>query len=130
MSFNYSKAFVTLAATDSAVLVQFYAQLLEQTPDPYILDVYAEFQLKGLRLGIFQPKESHHEFAAAGGGMSLCLEVEDLETAIAHITQIGHPPPGKIITASHGREIYAYDPAGNRLILYSPKRIDDQPIAQ
>ncbi|MGL4502923.1 MAG: glyoxalase, partial [Planktothrix sp.] len=25
---------------------------------------------------------------------------------------------GEIITAAHGREIYAYDPMGNRLILY------------
>ena len=123
MSFNYTKAFVTLAATNSAALVQFYAQLLEQTPDPYIFDVYAEFQLKGLRLGIFQPKESRQsEFAASSGGMSLCLEVEDLEAAIAHLTKMGHPPPGEIITASHGREIYAYDPAGNRLILHQSQR--------
>jgi hypothetical protein len=31
---------------------------------------------------------------------------------------LGYPPPGEIITASHGREIYTYDPAGNRLILH------------
>jgi hypothetical protein len=50
--------------------------------------------------------------------MSLCLEVSDLEDAIAHITALGFPPPGEILTASHGREIYAYDPDGNRLILH------------
>jgi len=50
--------------------------------------------------------------------MSLCLEVADLEGAIAHLTQLGYPPSGAIITASHGREVYAYDPDGNWLILH------------
>jgi predicted enzyme related to lactoylglutathione lyase len=120
MAFHYTTAFVTLAATDAETLVQFYAQLLEQEPKPYIPNVYAEFQLSGLRLGIFKPKQSHRvEFEnSAQSGMSLCLEVDDLEEAIAHLTTLGYPPPGEITTASHGREIYAYDPAGNRLILH------------
>jgi hypothetical protein len=50
--------------------------------------------------------------------MSLCLEVTDLENAIAHVTALGYPPPGEIITGSHGREIYAYDPDRNRLIIH------------
>ncbi len=50
--------------------------------------------------------------------MSLCLDVENLEVAIAHLTQLGYPPSGDIITASHGREMYAYDPDGNWLILH------------
>ncbi|MEL6928818.1 MAG: VOC family protein, partial [Cyanobacteria bacterium J06600_6] len=41
-----------------------------------------------------------------------------LEQAIACISKLGCPPPGEIITASHGREIYGYDPAQNRLILH------------
>jgi predicted enzyme related to lactoylglutathione lyase len=120
MAFHYTTAFVTLAASDAETLVQFYAQLLEQEPKPYIPNVYAEFQLSGLRLGIFKPKQSHRvEFEnSAQSGMSLCLEVDDLEEAIAHLTTLGYPPPGEITTASHGREIYAYDPAGNRLILH------------
>ncbi len=120
MAFHYTTAFVTLAATDAETLVQFYAQLLEQEPKPYIPNVYAEFQLSGLRLKIFKPKQSHRvEFEnSAQSGMSLCLEVDDLEEAIAHLTTLGYPPPGEITTASHGREIYAYDPAGNRLILH------------
>jgi predicted enzyme related to lactoylglutathione lyase len=74
-------------------------------------------------LGIFKPKENHRvEFEnSAQSGMSLCLEVDDLEKAIAHLTSIGYPPPGEITTASHGREIYAYDPANNRLILHQSK---------
>ena len=49
---------------------------------------------------------------------AVCLEVADLERAIACLSELGYSPPGEIITASHGREIYAYDPTGNRLILH------------
>src|SRR5688572_27670529 len=119
MTFQYTDAFVTLATADAETLVRFYRQLLHQEPKPYIPHVYAEFQLTGLRLGIFLPKATHlEEFAKSMlSGMSLCLEVDNLEDAIAHLTRIGYPPPGEITTASHGREIYAYDPMGNRLIL-------------
>ncbi|MGF1479900.1 MAG: VOC family protein [Cyanophyceae cyanobacterium] len=117
---KYTDAFVTLAAADSTVLVNFYRQLLGKEPHPHIPNVYAEFRLSGLRLGIFQPRaDRQSEFAdSTQSGMSLCLEVEDLEAVIAHLTQIGASPPGKMTVASHGREIYAYDPAGNRLILH------------
>jgi predicted enzyme related to lactoylglutathione lyase len=120
MSLQYTDAFVTLAAADAEILVRFYRQLLDQEPKPYIPHVYAEFHLTGLRLGIFQPKPTHlEEFAnSMQSGMSLCLEVDHLEDAIAHLTRIGYPPPGEITTASHGREIYVYDPTGNRLILH------------
>ncbi|MBE9078454.1 VOC family protein [Romeria aff. gracilis LEGE 07310] len=112
-------ALVTLASEQFETIVTFYSQLLGQEPQPYQVQVYAEFQLPGLRLGIFKPKaDSAQEFAAASsGGLSLCIEVADLERAIAHLTQLGQPP-GPIISASHGQEIYAYDPAGNRLILH------------
>ncbi len=121
MTFQYTDAFVTLAAADAEILVWFYRQLLEQEPKPYIPNVYAEFRLTGLRLGIFQPKPNHRqEFEnSSQSTMSLCLEVDDLEDAIAHLTSMGYPPPGEITTASHGREIYAYDPVGNRLILHA-----------
>ncbi len=121
MTFQYTDAFVTLAAANAETLVRFYSQLLAQEPKPYIPNVYAEFRLTGLRLGIFQPKPNHwQEFEnSSQSGMSLCLEVDDLEEAIAHLTSLGYPPPGEITTASHGREIYAYDPVGNRLILHT-----------
>ncbi len=123
MRFRYTDAFVTLAAIDIDTLVEFYSQLLTQEPSPFIPKIYAEFQLSGLRLGIFKPKQKHEqEFAnSAHSGMSLCLEVEDLEEAIAHLTSLGYPPPGEVTTASHGREIYAYDPARNRLILHQSR---------
>jgi predicted enzyme related to lactoylglutathione lyase len=120
MTFQYTKAFVTLAATDVEMMLQFYNQLLDQEPTLHIPKVYAEFQLPGLRLGIFKPRDNHRfEFESpTQSGMSLCLEVDDLEGAIAHLTVLGYPPVGTITTASHGREIYAYDPSSNRLILH------------
>ena len=114
MTFRCSDAFVTLAVADIETLVKFYAQLLNQQPKPCIPNVYAEFQLPELRLGIFKPKENHRvEFEnSTPSGMSLCLEVEDLEKAItltgflriAHLTNLGHPPPGKIMLMTQ-REI-------------------------
>jgi catechol 2,3-dioxygenase-like lactoylglutathione lyase family enzyme len=118
--FQCTDAFITLASTDIKELVLFYTQLLGQEPKQYTPNIYADFQLPGLRLGIFKPKQSNEsEFEnSAKGGMSLCLEVRDLQAAIAHLATLGYPPPGEIVTASHDREIYAYDPNGNRLILH------------
>lgn len=119
MSFEYRDALVTLAAVDFEVVVKFYAELLAQEPKPYVLQVYAEFRMAGLRLGIFKPKATHEaEFNSIGGGMSLCLEVVDLEQAIADLANLGYPVSGEVMIASHGREIYAYDPMHNRLILH------------
>ena len=118
--FRCRDAFLTLAGEDFKRLVDFYCKLLRRNPQPYRPEVYAEFQLPGMRLGIFKPNIDHAaEFAGpSSGGLSLCLEVEDLEGAIAHLTNLGYPPPDAIVAASHGQEIYAYDPAGNRIILH------------
>ncbi|WP_330219970.1 VOC family protein [Chroogloeocystis siderophila] len=108
-----------MAANDLEKLVLFYSNLLNLTPQQYTPNRYAEFKLPGLRLGIFRPKQSHEaEFKNSSSAMSLCLEVNHLENAIARLTHLGYPPPGEIITASHGKEIYAYDSEGNRLILH------------
>ncbi len=120
MGLRCKTVFVALADREDNRLQYFYQQLLEQDPVVNIPNVYAEFQLPGLCLGLFHPKADHQaEFvASSSGGMSLCIEVEDLEAAIAHLSAIGYPPPGQIQHASHGREIYAYDPCGDRLILH------------
>lgn len=130
MALKCTGALVTLAAWQFNVLVDFYGDLLGQQPMVLMPNRYAEFELPGVRLGIFQPKEKEGEgeiiqnskFKIQNShrdrGLGLCLEVEDLEEAIAHLTDLGYPPSGKIITASHGREIYAYDPEGNWLILH------------
>ncbi len=125
MSFVYTEAFVTIATTKYQELIEFYRQLLNQEPQPYLPGNYAEFKLAGLRLGIFRPKTNNQqEFANAGSTMSICLEVENLEDAIAHLAAMGSPLTGEIIVASHGREIYAYDPVGNRLILHQSRSLN------
>jgi predicted enzyme related to lactoylglutathione lyase len=120
MALTCKTTFLTLATTHFESLVQFYRQVFERSPSPYIPHIYAEFQLPGLRLGIFQPNAANQaEFAlSTNTTMSLCVEVADLEEAIAHLTTFGYAPAGSIKTASHGHEIYAYDPDGNRLILH------------
>jgi predicted enzyme related to lactoylglutathione lyase len=119
---NFNAVFVALA--DGGTLVAFYKALFGQEPSVEIPQVYAEFALPGTRLGLFNPKATHRaEFVApSSGGMSLCIEVENLDAAIAHLTHLGCPPPGDIQQASHGREIYAYDPCSNRLILHESRK--------
>lgn len=137
MPLSYTHAFVALAASNFEPLVQFYAHLLGVPPAPYTADRYAEFQLSGVRLGIFKPS-AHHESQFAPtplGSMSLCLEVADLEDAIQSVQatyaalqrqalipdDLTHPI-SPVITASHGREVYVHDPANNRLILHEARR--------
>ncbi len=116
----FTAALVTIASVNFDQIVDFYTQLLGSVPQPYIPQVYAEFLVADLRLGIFAPKSSNRsEFGQpSNSGMSLCLEVDSLERSIDSLAQLGYPPPGQITTAAHGREIYAYDPDGNRLILH------------
>ncbi|MEQ9372650.1 MAG: VOC family protein [Coleofasciculus chthonoplastes F3-SA18-01] len=124
MKFHLHRAWVTIAATNIEPLVEFYSQLLAESPHCHSPNTYAEFQLPGLRLGLFKPRDNHRqEFEQSEqSGLSLCLDVDDLDAAIAQLSNMGYPPPGEIIVASHGREIYAYDPNGNRLILHQPQR--------
>jgi catechol 2,3-dioxygenase-like lactoylglutathione lyase family enzyme len=118
MVLHCNGALVTLATADLAKLTRFYGDLFGVQPEVSLGGVYAEFQLPGLRLGIFRPR-SHDggEFVPGSGAMSLCLQVDNLEDAIAHFQDLGYPPPGDLIVASHGREIYVFDPDGNRIIL-------------
>ncbi|MEL6441890.1 MAG: VOC family protein [Cyanobacteria bacterium J06621_8] len=120
MEFACLEVFITIAAEKIQPLVDFYSQLLQQQPAINHPSIYAEFQLKTLKIGIFRPKSEHKdEFDQHHpGSISFCLEVTSLEEAIARVSALGCPPPGEIIQASHGREIYAYDPLGNRLILH------------
>ncbi len=113
------EAFVALASTQLNRQVDFYRAFLAIEP-VLLTPTYAEFRLPGLRLALFTPKASHREeFAhSAGSPLSLCLEVKDLRGAIARLHSLGYPPPGDIMHTSHGQEIYAYDPEGNRLILH------------
>lgn len=123
MVFQYTDAFVTIATIDIEKIILFYTDFLGDKPVKLIPKIYAEFQLSGVKIGIFKAKKTNEsEFInSVKSKMSLCLEVSNLEDAIAHLTVLGYPPPGEITTASHGREIYAYDPDGNRIILHQSK---------
>lgn len=124
MVFHPQSPLLTIATQQLSVLMGFYQALLQCRPTLYQLERYGEFALQGMRLGIFQVKpDQWPEFdGPTRGAMSLCLAVDDLGEAIAHLTQLGCPPPGPIRMASHGREIYGYDPDGNRIILYEARR--------
>jgi predicted enzyme related to lactoylglutathione lyase len=124
MTLEFTKALVTLATIKFEEIVDFYSVFLGRSPNQYIANSYAEYQLPEMRLGIFKPKGTHEsEFVGtAKGKMSICLEVSNLEEAISHISNIGYPPPEEITVASHGREVYAYDPDGNRIILHESQR--------
>jgi predicted enzyme related to lactoylglutathione lyase len=121
MALAITTAFVAIATPHMDRAIAFYQALLGQPPQPYQPGRYGEFHLPGLRLGVFTPRADHRsEFQAPSSGpMSLCLEVDDLEAAIAQVTALGYGLPGDVISASHGREVYATDPDGNRLILHS-----------
>lgn len=123
-----SEIYIALASTRLRAQVKFYSSFFSMPPQVQT-DSYAEFRFPGLKLAIFTPNakglsEFHVKASAQGlaqnskSPMSFCMEVESLTGAIAHLTELGYPPPGDIIRASHGQEIYAYDPDGNRLILH------------
>lgn len=122
-SLHYQRAWITLAPKNFSKACEFYSQLFGKPPDQTLIRsdqlIYAEFHLTGFNLGIYAPK-SHPE-PSGYSPLSMCFQVDDLESSIAHITNLGYPPPGEIVIASHGREVYAFDPDGNRLILYQAK---------
>lgn len=121
MSLNYHRSWLTIATLNVGQLVDFYSQVLQVQPQVYQVDVYAEFHLTtGLVLGIFKTRSRDiNEFnQPEKSALSLCLQVEDLESAIAHLQICGYNHKLDIITASHGQETYIYDPDGNRIILY------------
>lgn len=124
MSLNYREIFITIAAVEFDRVKQFYRQILGKEPDPYLANVYAEFSLNCCKIGIFKPKKDHEaEFSYSyKSGLSLCIEVRDIEDAIAYLNNIGYQPTGNINHASHGKEIYIYDPGGNRLILHQANK--------
>ncbi|WP_199858214.1 VOC family protein [Limnothrix sp. PR1529] len=126
---DYRGALVVLADGMGGQLGAFYRSLLGD-PVRSIGSGYWEFGLTGgLRLGIFRPQpEQMERFQGATGGLCLCLEVVNLDQAIALVSDRGATLAGPVRIASHGREIDAIDPAGNRLILYEPNELANSGI--
>ncbi len=103
---------VSIATPDHQRLEEFYTALLQQEPTMRLGDHYCEYQLPGLRLGVYGSDKP--EFAAMAGAVSICVQVERLEDWL---------PPDQdyvIKTASHGREVELRDPDGNRLVIHEP----------
>lgn len=113
------RLWITLAAVNLEAIVSFYTKILGQDPDFYQIDRYAEFNLHHCRLGLFKPQfDQEFRFAPTSTSpMSLCLTVTDLEAARMCLKEAG-ASLGNTIVSSHGQEIDAYDPLGNRIILY------------
>jgi predicted enzyme related to lactoylglutathione lyase len=124
--FSYSAALITIAAIDLDRLLPFYTVLLGQEPQPYQPQVYGGFQVAGLDLGIFQPNPNNiGEFQHQGGGaVSLCLSVNNIEAVIEYLAAAGYPQTTTVMTASHGRECYIYDPEENRIILHQGQKLN------
>ncbi len=115
---------LAIATPNFSKMVTFYRQLLQQEPEPFQADRYAEFQLPNLCIALFPPKpDQQPEFSQAKlSPMSICLKLTDLDAAIAQL-KTWHCPMGEVAIASHGKEVYAYDPLGNRIILYQPNKL-------
>lgn len=115
--------FISIATVNWEGLIRFYSQLLGVNPTQLIPGKYAEFMINSVKIAIFTPKAEHTtEFnQPQQSPLSLCMIVEDLNNAIACLKSIDYPHTLSIHIASHGREIYVYDPDGNRIILYQPQ---------
>lgn len=120
MAIEFTAAYAAIGSEDFARAVAFYAALLGREPDERLRDSYAAFLLPSVRHAIFRPRaggaDDFRNPAVRRAGLNLVLEVDDLERAAAEIERLGgsSSPP---FDAPHGRESYAYDPDGNRLIL-------------
>lgn len=132
MAIAYTEAFIAIGASDFPAVVDFYRRLFGREPDERIRDVYAAFRPPGLHLGIFAPNGANRsEFAnppGVGGGLSLVLGVADVDRARQELAALNPlRPPGPIESTRHGREFYAYDPDGNRVIVVErPPRVTDR----
>lgn len=117
----YSHAFVSLAAPQWQRSIAFYQALLAQPPQSLQPDRYGVFDLGGWQLAIYRPKVDELGPQAVYPALSLCFQVPDLDQTLAHLSRLNLDPE-PIQTASHGREVYLYDPDGNRIILYEPRK--------
>jgi catechol 2,3-dioxygenase-like lactoylglutathione lyase family enzyme len=118
----YTNAFLTLATNQWQRAVDFYGHLLAQSPQAVQPNRFAAFDLQGLRLAIYCPKaEERISPASYYPVLSICLQVPSLAQSLIHLQSL-NLDPGDVQNSSHGREVYLYDPDGNRIIIYEPLR--------
>jgi catechol 2,3-dioxygenase-like lactoylglutathione lyase family enzyme len=119
MTLTITRACVTIAASNWQQSIHFYQTLLNLAPQAHQPDRYAEFRLSDLTLVLYSPKNQEAPQPQSYPSLSLCLYVQDLDQAVQLLNKTGQAD-WVIQTSSHGREIYATDPDGNRVILYEP----------
>lgn len=121
------EAMAAIGAEDFPRALAFYTAFLGCEPELRFGDGYAEFRLPGLRLGVFRPRTGRaDEFRNPVDrqiGLGLVFYVPELTRAVAQVERLGGSA-APAFDAPHGRECYAYDPDGNRLILV--ERLADQ----
>ncbi len=117
----YTNAFLTLATNQWQRAVDFYGHLLAQSPQAVQPNRFAAFDLQGLRLAIYCPKVEEKILLPTYPALSICLQVPSLAQSLIHLQNL-NLDPGTVQTSSHGREVYLYDPDGNRIIIYEPLR--------
>lgn len=122
MALAFHRAFLALGSNKFEESVAFYSKLLGREPAERIGDYYAAFELPEVRLGIFRPREQNSQDfenpVANQAGLSLVFYVPDLPKAMETVLALGHPAPGPVAENSKGREVYVFDPTGNRIILF------------
>lgn len=116
---NYQKGLIALGAAHFEEVIQFYEKLFGTKPADAIGQSYVEFNVAGLRLGIFKPREHNVEKfenkSREGHGLSICFQLQNLDELIAECRAKGFEITDPIPT-KHGREAFLYDPQHNRLI--------------
>ncbi|MDG3004450.1 VOC family protein [Paludisphaera mucosa] len=120
MAIERAEAYTAIGSEDFERSIAFYSGLFGREPDERLGDVYGAFRMPGLHLGIFRPRRGgggdFRNPTDRRGGLSLVLAVPSVERAAAEVGRLGGSASPAFET-SHGREAYAYDPDGNRLIL-------------
>ncbi|GHO41917.1 VOC family protein [Ktedonospora formicarum] len=118
----YKYGRLAIAAIHFDEMKEFYTKILQEEPIRQVKDVYVEFQIPELRIGLFKPRpDNRPEFMHdTRSTASIVLEVIDIHEAANHFRSVGCTP-GKIVDTFHGQEFYAYDPAQNRLIVHQEK---------
>ncbi len=121
---KYSKILVSIGTEKIEECVAFYQKLFGYQPRVYKKSVYSEFDFQGLTLAIYKPRSADEENLSnsnKSNGLSICLQVENLESVIVELKNLGDPLISQIKEDSNMKEIYIYDPGGNRIIFYQYK---------
>lgn len=118
MTFSIRRSLITVAVMDWQQSLTFYRNLLQLEPQVLQPGRYAEFRLADCTISLYKPRLEETPTAEGNPypSLGICLHVDSLQAALAQLNLVNHG----IQASSHGREVYLYDPNGNRIILYEP----------